>query len=58
MKDRPIIRVDDDRDHTSLYDRCMGIIERGIKKMGAAGSLPVSGHGKPRKIKGNGKKKR
>jgi hypothetical protein len=48
MNKYPNYRVEDDREHGSLYERCMGIIDRGIKRMGSAGSMPVSGHGRPR----------
>ena len=58
MNKNQIIRPEDDRDHSSLYERCMGIIERGIARMGTAGSLPVSGHGRPRNKKKPRKKKR
>ena len=45
-------RVDEDgRDYTSLWDRCRGIVERGIKRYGTSGSLPISGTGRIRKKK-------
>jgi len=52
MRHRPIIRIaDDGRDNLSLWERCRLIIERGVKKYGDAGGLPISGTGKPRKKK-------
>lgn len=48
---------DDGRDGMSLWDRCQGIVERGIKKFGNSGSLPISGTGRARKKKDPDEKK-
>lgn len=58
MNKQPNYRVEDDREHGSLYERCMGIIDRGIKRLGTAGSMPVSGHGRPRKKSKSTRKKK
>lgn len=43
-------RVEDDgSDRYSLWERCRGIVERGIKRIGDSGSLPISGTGRARK---------
>lgn len=41
--------ADDGRDNLDLWERCRLIVERGIKKYGNAGSLPISGTGRSRK---------
>jgi len=43
-------RIEDDgTDQYSLWERCRGIVERGIKRIGDSGSLPISGTGRARK---------
>jgi hypothetical protein len=51
MNDEEYRLEDDGRDDSCLWERCRGIIERGIKRYGDAGSLPISGTGRARKKK-------
>ena len=61
-ENRDIFRIEDDgKENYSVWERCRGIVERGIKRIGNSGSLPISGTGKARvkkdKIKVERKKK-
>ena len=49
---------DDGHDLSCLWERCRGIVERGIKRYGNSGSLPISGTGRARKKKDNTEKKK
>jgi len=49
---------DDGRDMSSIWERCRGIVERGIKRYGNSGSLPISGTGRARKKKDITEKKK
>lgn len=57
MRNHERLRIaDDGRDNLSLWERCRLIVNAGVKKYGDAGALPVSGTGRSRKKKDDGKK--